>query len=296
MPSDIISVAPDRELEIIIEGEGRDVLVYHHGTPAAGPSDPTLVNAAARAGFRLVQVVRPGYGRSTRQPGRTVADVSALTKAAVAHVTGSADTPFVSLGWSGGGPHALATAALIPTCAAAVSFAGVGPFDAADLDFLAGMGQDNIDEFGAAVAGMTQLQDFMEAMYPAMQSVSAADINDALASLLPAVDREFLADGYAEALASSFRYSLAHGYWGWADDDIAFTAPWGFALDDITVPVHIWQGADDLMVPVAHGQWLAENIPAAVPHLLEGEGHLSLAARFDEVLADLRTALDAAQP
>lgn len=294
MPSDLISLPTGGELQIIVEGDGADVLVYHHGTPAAGPVEPTLLAAAGEHDFTVVQVVRPGYSKSTRQAGRTIADVVPLVSAAVAHVTGATDTRFVTLGWSGGGPHALATAALAPACAAAVSFAGVGPFDADGLDFLAGMGQDNLDEFGAAVAGMPALEEFMTAAEPVMKNVTGQDVVAALESLLPPVDIDLLTSGYADSFAAVLRYSLTNGFWGWADDDIAFTRPWGFDLKAIRTPVHVWQGSADLMVPFAHGQWLAGAVPTAVAHLIDGEGHLSLARRFDEVVADLRHALDSA--
>ena len=103
------------------------LLISHHGTPAAGPLDPALVGPARAHGLRVVELVRPGYGGSTRQPGRSIADVVPLVEALADHLD---HDRFVTLGWSGGGPHALATAALLPgRCAAALSLAGVAPFD-----------------------------------------------------------------------------------------------------------------------------------------------------------------------
>ena len=295
MRTDTIETAAGSSLEIIIEGAGDDVLIYHHGTPAAGPVEAELLAAATTHNFTIVQVVRPGYGASTRQMQRSVADVVPLVQAAISHVTGAHDNSFVTLGWSGGGPHALATAALMPSCASSVSFAGVGPFDAQGLDFLAGMGEDNVVEFGAAVTGPEAVQEFMNAVMPGMQEVTGAEVTAEMASLLPAADMEFLAGGYADAFAATLRYSLAQGPWGWADDDIAFVNPWGFDLGSIRTPAHIWQGGDDLMVPFAHGCWLAENVPTAISHLMDGEGHLSLARRFSEVVAGLRADFDSAR-
>jgi len=80
-------------------------------------------------------------------------------------------------------------------------------------------------------------------------------------------------------MAEELHWSLAHGIWGWFDDDVAFTRPWGIDLASISAPVQIWQGTDDLMVPFAHGEWLAEHVPTADAHLVAGQGHLSLAAQ-----------------
>ena len=268
------------------------LLISHHGTPAAGPLDPALVEPARAHGLRIVELVRPGYGGSTRQPGRSIADVVPLVRALADHL---GHDRFVTLGWSGGGPHALATAALMPDrCAAALSLAGVAPFDAQGLDFLAGMGQDNIDEFGAALRESAQLEAFLTAMAADLATVTGAQVNDALDSLLPPVDKAHLTGAAADHMAAELRWSVANGIWGWFDDDIAFTRPWGFDLRAITVPVHIWQGSDDLMVPFAHGQWLAAHLPTAQVRLEDGEGHLSLIAHIDEGMAALRGALDRA--
>ena len=262
-------------LEYIVAGDGPNLVVYHHGTPAAGPIPGSLAAAAADHGFTVAEVVRPGYGASTRQPGRSVADVVPLALA-VADALGHEH--FATVGWSGGGPHALATAALAPTrCVGALSLAGVAPFDAEGLDFLAGMGQDNIDEFSAALAGTAQLSDYLTAAAEGLRAVTGGDLVAAMGSLLPPVDRAHLAGQTGEELAEELRFSVAAGIWGWHDDDMAFTQPWGFDLDMVGSGAHIWQGSDDLMVPFAHGQWLANRIPGAAVSLLDGQGHLSLA-------------------
>lgn len=277
-------------LDYFASRDDGDVLLFHHGTPAAGPIPHDLAEAAHAQGFRVIELVRPGYGESTRVPGRTVADVVPLVEQLVNHL--GADR-FVTMGWSGGGPHALATVALMPDrCVAAMSLAGVAPYDAADLDFLAGMGEDNIAEFGAAVAGTQELEAFLNAALPSLRDVTAAEVIASIQGLLPAVDQEYLTGAAAEEAAAEFRWSVAHGIDGWLDDDIAFTLPWGFDLETIKRPVQVWQGTDDLMVPFAHGRWLVRNVPGAVPELRTGEGHLSLASSaFGTGFAALRAAM-----
>src|SRR5947208_11991340 len=135
---------------------GGELIVMHHGTPASGCPSRWMADDAASRGASLVGYDRPGYGGSTRQPGRTVADAAADT-AAIADALGV--ERFRTWGVSGGGPHALACAALFADrVIAAATIASVAPYDAEGLDYLAGMGQGNIDEFGAALAGEEELR------------------------------------------------------------------------------------------------------------------------------------------
>lgn len=266
------------------------LLVYHHGTPAAGPLDDDLVAPARAHGLRVVELVRPGYGRSSREPGRSVVDVAPLV-AALADALGH--DRFVGMGWSGGGPHALATAALLPDrCVATFSLASVAPYDASGLDFLDGMGQDNLDEFGAAVAGDEPLREYLDAAGDELRTVTGDDVVDSLASLLPDADRAYLTGEVADRMAEQVRWSVAPAIWGWFDDDLAFLRPWGFDPGDVRGPVLLWQGSDDLMVPQAHGAWLADRIPEVSAALVPGEGHLSMATRFGEAFAWLRARLE----
>jgi len=266
------------------------VVVDHHGTPGCGRPSSITAAAAARHGVRLVGPTRPGYAGSTPQPGRDVAAVAADVAAVLDQLgVGRAAV----MGGSGGGPHALATAAGLPgRIAAAATLASVGPYGAAGLDFLAGMGQDNLDEFGAALAGEPQLRAYLEAQRPGLVGVDAEQIAPALHTLLPPVDRAAVTGVLAADVAESFTSALAPGIEGWLDDDLAFARPWGFALADLAVPVSIWQGGADLMVPAAHGAWLADRIPGATAHLLPLEGHVSIVVgRIDEILAALVSAL-----
>ena len=196
---------------------------------------------------------------------------------------------FVTMGWSGGGPHALACAALLPErCAAAASLAGVAPYPAEGLDWLAGMGNENIEEFSAAIAGEAALTAALEKMAPDLKAIRGADVAAALGGLVSDVDKRALTGEFADKLAASFRRAVSNGIDGWRDDDLAFTRNWGFDLATIACPVAVWQGGEDRMVPFSHGQWLAAHIPTARAHLYPDEGHLSLAvASLDRIVADL---------
>jgi len=280
---------PDgRHLDVRVSGPAAGIpLVFHHGTPGAATPIQALERAAHARGLRLVTTSRPGYGDSTRQPGRSVVDVVADTEAVLAALR--ADR-CLTMGWSGGGPHTLACGARLGAAAAVLVVAGVAPYEADALDWMAGMGEDNIVEFSAALQGGDQLQPYLQDQRELLKDIRAADIVASMESLLPDVDREALTGEFGEDVAASFREAVRTSVDGWLDDDLAFAKPWGFSLAEISVPTMIWQGSADLMVPFAHGQWLASQLPAATAHLEEGEGHLSvglgkLDAMLDELVA-----------
>lgn len=267
---------PDgRDLEVLVVGRADALaLVEHTGTPSGPVRDERVAAAAAAHDLRHVVYGRPGYGRSTPQPGRAVASAAVDTATVLDHL--GVET-FVTMGHSGGGPHALACAALLPDrCLAAASVAGVAPWDADGLDVLAGMGPENVEEFTLAASGSAALTPFLEVQAEGLRTVDAHGVVAALGGLLPDVDKSALTGDYGEHLAESFRKALEVGIAGWHDDDLAFVRDWGFDLADIRVPVSIWQGAQDLMVPFAHGRWLAAHLPGAGVHLLPDHGHLSL--------------------
>lgn len=280
-----ITLPDGRSLHVLVTGDpAAPPVVYHVGTPHGLTPEPEMVDAVTGRGLSLVSVARPGYPGSSALPGRTVAAVAADT-ATVLNALGHGE--FATLGWSGGGPHALACAALLPGCRAAALVASVAPPDAAGLDFLAGMGGDNIEEFGAAREGSAALGRWLEAAASGLATVTGADVVASMASLLPAPDRAVLSGERGDQMAAAVREALADGIAGWRDDDLAFVAPWGFDPAAVPVPVSVWQGAHDLMVPLAHGRWLAAAVPGARLHLLDDDGHLSLVTRLEEVIAEL---------
>jgi pimeloyl-ACP methyl ester carboxylesterase len=278
---------PDgRRLDIRVSGPDDGlVLVFHHGTPGSAVPIRALERAAHARGLRLVTTSRPGTGDSTRQLGRSVVDVVSDTDAVLAAL--GADRCLV-MGWSGGGPHALACGARLSAAAAVLVVAGVAPWEADGLDWMAGMGEDNIVEFSAALQGEGELRTLLEHERPVLRDIKAADVIAAMESLLPDVDRAVLTGEFADDMAAGIREAVRTGVDGWLDDDLAFARPWGFSLAEIAVPTMIWQGSADLMVPFAHGQWLAAALPAASAHLEDGEGHLSVGVgKLDPMLDEL---------
>jgi pimeloyl-ACP methyl ester carboxylesterase len=281
-----MATSDGRRLEYLVTGPAEGpALLFHVGTPSSAADFSGLTGPAAALGLRTITYSRPGYGASTERPGRSVAD-------AVEDVTALLDelgvSEFRAFGWSGGGPHALACAALLPgRCRAAAVLASVAPYQASDLDFTAGMGDDNVEEFAAAIAGFDELGALLGTFAGYFRDATAASLAESMQNLLAPVDTRALTGAFGDELAGSSRRAVEAGIAGWRDDDLAFVRSWGFAVSDITVPVAVWHGREDRMVPLAHGAWLAAEIPTAEAHLLAGEGHLSMIARMDAILGDL---------
>jgi pimeloyl-ACP methyl ester carboxylesterase len=282
---------PDgRHLEVLVTGPDDGFpLVSLHGTPSGVVADAAFTEAAAGHGLRLVCYSRPGYGESTpRANGATTATVADDATDVATILDHLGHDRFVAVGWSGGGPRALACAALLPDrCLAAVCGVGVVPADEYDGDLRAGMGEENVAELTAAIAGPDALMAWLEAEAGWVFTVTGAEVAESLGSLAPPVDRAALTGDRAEVVAAAFRRAGTQGFVGWRDDDLALVRPWGFSVRDITVPVAVWQGTEDMMVPHAHASWLIEHVPGAQGHIVEGEGHVSLRTRMPEILEDL---------
>jgi pimeloyl-ACP methyl ester carboxylesterase len=284
-----IVLADGRTLDLRLAGPtDAPALVYIHGTPSSGAVPSDIGAAALARGMRLVSWSRAGYATSSRRPGRSVADSVSDAAEVLDHL--GIESAY-AVGGSGGGPHVLACAALLPQRLRAVaSLAGVAPYveSQGSLDWFAGMGQDNLDEFGASLEGEAAVRDYLEPQGAQLRTVQADGIVATMASLLPAVDRLHLLGPFGDDLALSFREAVSVSIDGWVDDDLAFTRPWGFDLGSIEVPATVWQGSDDLMVPFAHGEWLAAAIPGVRARLLPGAGHLSIGVgRAAEIVDDL---------
>jgi pimeloyl-ACP methyl ester carboxylesterase len=164
--------------------------------------------------------------------------------------------------------------------------AGVGAYGLPELDFLAGMGRENVAEFGAALEGEDALRRWLETNTAALRTITGEALAEALGGLVPDVDKSALVGAFADQMAAATRRSVSGGLDGWIDDDLAFVRPWGFEPAHIRVPVTVWQGEVDLMVPMAHGRWLVDKIPSAERRFLHGQGHISLVNNFRQDVLD----------
>jgi pimeloyl-ACP methyl ester carboxylesterase len=278
-----VSVCDGRVLEVITAGPRDGLpLVVHHGTPDAAAHFNPQIEAGAERGLRHIGYSRPGFGDSTRLAGRTVASC-ATDVAAIADALGY--DRFYSLGASGGGPHVIACAALLPDrVIAAAAIASPAPFAAEGLDWTAGMGEENVEEFVAMQAGDDEFEAFLVEHAEQLRGATGDQIIAVLGNLVSEVDRQALSGEFAAYLVGETEHALSNGVWGWFDDDRAFGHDWGFDLSDIRAPLSLWHGAQDRFVPIAHGEWLADHLTADA-RLRSDHGHLSLVVTaYGEIL------------
>jgi len=274
----IISTTDGRQLHLTEAGQpdGIPVLALH-GTPSAGLLYGRWIEDALARGIRLISYDRPGYGGSTPLPGRTVADAAADV-AAIAQTLGL--ERLLVWGLSGGGPHALACAALLPDLVAAVAvLASLAPYPAVGLDWFAGMAEDNVTEFTAALKGREASRQLVEAATPGLLEGDAQSLLQSLRPFLSPTDAAAFTEDYAEFVLNKIRRGIEKRRDGWADDDISFMTPWGFDLAQICRPVLLIHGEQDRAVPFAHGQWLASRIPNAEVRFSANDGHATLSLR-----------------
>lgn len=254
-----------------------------HGTPGSRLGPLPLGRVLYQLGVRLITFDRPGYGGSDRLVSRTVADV-------VPDVQAIADAleigKFAVIGRSGGGPHALACAALLP---GRVTRAGVlvslAPWAAEGLDWFAGMTDSNVREYTTAANEPHVLTAHLGRVAAEIRANPVSHVS-ALSLEMPEVDRRIVADaGIRALLAENYAEALRESADGWIDDALAFCAPWGFDLADIRVPVLLWHGQNDVFSPVAHTRWLADQIPDANLSIKPGAAHFAAIVVMPDVLS-----------
>jgi pimeloyl-ACP methyl ester carboxylesterase len=251
---------------------GFPVLV--HGGGGCRHLFPASAREARRHGLRLISYDRPAYGGSTPMPGRVIADSAADVRAIFTEL---GVTRAAVWGFSGGGPYALATAALMPELVAAVClFAPLGPYGVPGLDFLQGMDESYREEvqifFADRQAAREKFRVEAAEMY---QRLSTAE--GWLKTWGDRAGKDAAHDqATAEYLAQLNRDGWTHGDDGWWDDWSAFLSPWGFDLAAINAPVQLWHGLADTRCPPAHSRWLAARIQRITAHFPEHEDHTNI--------------------
>jgi pimeloyl-ACP methyl ester carboxylesterase len=274
----VIKTPDGRRLRIEEAGDpkGKPVLTLH-GTPGSGHLYARHVADAKDRGIRLIGYDRPGYGGSTAQPGRTVADCAADVSA-IAEALGI--DRLAVWGVSGGGPHAIACAALLPDLVVAVgSLAAIAPYGVDGLDYFAGMGDENVDDIKLYLADEPAARAKAVEDRARMLSMTPESMGNAFPTLVSPVDAAAFTPDLGEYLATGMHAGLAPGGEGWWDDGAAHLSPWGINLQAIAIPVQLWHGRHDRFVPFQHGEWLASHIPGVEAHLTDVDGHMTLLQR-----------------
>jgi pimeloyl-ACP methyl ester carboxylesterase len=264
-----------RTLKVLERGDpaGRPVLV-HNGTPNSRLMFDPDVERARLHGIRLISYDRPGYGGSTRHPGHAVADCAADV-ADIARALGI--ERLAVWGISGGGPRAIACAALLPDLVPAVGvLASVAPWGAEGLDYFAGMGELNVEDTRLMLEDPPAARAKAERERQEMLALNLPELISFMQSLLAPVDAAAFSGELGQYLIDCTRSGLAPGCDGWWDDSVALIEPWGFELDAIRTPVLLLHGRQDRFVPFGHGEWLARMIPGVEVRLTDEDGHLTL--------------------
>jgi pimeloyl-ACP methyl ester carboxylesterase len=275
-----VPAADGRTLAVEDAGDraGRPVLV-HVGTPGGrrlyGPR--TLADAERRH-LRLISYDRPGYGGSTPQPGRSMADCAGDVRAICAAL---GIDRLAMWGLSGGGPHVLACAALLPDLVtAAASLASLAPYDGEGLDWLAGFSADAIEEVRLTLTDQAEARALFRQECAEILAAPAAQVALDWQARTPGVDLALITDEVV-----SVQQALAPGIEGSWDDCVAQLTPWGFDVAQISIPVLLLHGGQDRAVPFSHGQWLASHIPGVETWFFADEGHALRESHIEDVHA-----------
>jgi pimeloyl-ACP methyl ester carboxylesterase len=273
-----LETADGRRLRIEVAGDCRRVVVVQVGSPNAGVLDDRWVGDAAVRGLTLITYDRPGYGRSSPQPGRSVADCAADVRT-ISEAVGFERC--VVWGFSGGGPHALACGALLDDLVMAVATVGSpAPFDASGFDYFAGMSDEAVDDIALFLSDRAEWERRGEAQRDALLALNADELVQQWSAGASPADALVLRGDFGAWLYRSLQAALAPGVAGWTDDDVAvFHTPWGFKPGSISTAVKVWHGVDDRFVPFGHGRWLADTIPGAQAALRDDDGHLTVVAQ-----------------
>ena len=254
-----------------------------HGTPGSRRGPRPRASVLHRLGVRLIGYDRPGYGRSDRAPGRLVRDAAADVRA-IADALGL--DRFAVAGRSGGGPHALACAALlVGRVTRAAALGSLAPHDADGLDWYAGMTASNVDTYRIAEQGAPALSERLASHEHRVRQDPEAGLPFGDPGL-PEHDRRVVADFgirslFVEAVAEAFQRSGD----GWGDDMLAFCRPWGFQPAAAVAPILLWHGALDVFSPVAHTLWLAGRIRNATIVVEPERAHFGAVTALPQVLS-----------
>ncbi|GIF49519.1 alpha/beta hydrolase [Asanoa ferruginea] len=273
-----------RRLQVDVSGDerGRPVFLLH-GTPGSRVGPKPRASVLYRLGVRLICYDRPGYGGSERDPGRTVADAAQDIEA----IADQLDIErFAVVGRSGGGPHALAAAALLPErVTGAAVLVGLAPANAHGLDWFQGMTDANVSGYRMASTDRQKLVERLRLRADRARRDPHQLVDD-LRSQMTDPDLRVVGDfAIRRLLAQTYSEALRPGPYGWIDDVLALRTQWGFRPEYIRPPVLLWHGADDNFSPASHTRWLAARIPRADVRVQAQTAHFGAMQVLPEMLA-----------
>ena len=269
----ILNLPDGRQLEYIDNGIASDhAIVLHHGSPIEMRFWTSTLDQLSGLGIRAIAFTRPGYGGSTRLPDRNLLDGNADLSNLLSHLDVN---NFASIGWSAGGPPALASG-LLDGCVSISAIASPAPFDAHDLDFYSGMGEEFAKECAATVISLESAFEYKQAATAPFASFSAHDLINALTPRAQMPQYFDLYEVMGQELLDSLLSALTPDAMGYVEDDRAWLKPWGFKTEDINVDVDIWLGKNDVFIPAPHAEWLSRHTKHSTLHLLDDQDHISI--------------------
>ena len=255
--SNSLQLSDGRFIEYIDNGvSSKSALILHHGTPTSMAVWGTWLAATAEEGIRAIAFTRPGYAGSDRKVDHTVISANNDLEEILNHLEVE---NFVSIGWSGGGPYALASG-LLERCSGVQLIASVSPYDAEDFDWFQDQSPESIEEAKISVASLADSIAFKQGYYAEIRDRKAEEFLVEYAKRASFSSFENVYRAFAEDLSLSLRDALRVGVIGYAEDEYAFLRNWGFEVKDVRVPVVIWQGLDDLSVSPHMARWFNENL------------------------------------
>ena len=280
-----VTVRDGRTLAYLEAGDPNGPLVLHnHGGPSSRLEAHLFAHSASKNRLRLICVDRPGFGQSSRQKTRSYAGwADDLTT--IADAMGY--SAFGVTGWSEGGPWALAAAAYIdPFRLRHVSSIAGGSYGAFGDNWAADQ-LSKADAMGGTLA--LRFKPGFRLMYAAL-GLTAKRFRKAyveqLRKTLNEYDRQILLRPDVEtAFADTSAECFAHGSDGLVRDSELLYRRWAFDVTKIERPVHMWQGTDDRLVAASINKAVADRMPGAVWHSVEGAGHFVAVGAADEVFA-----------
>jgi pimeloyl-ACP methyl ester carboxylesterase len=271
--SNALKLSDGRSIEYIDNGvSSKSALILHHGTPTSMTVWGTWLAAAAEKGIRAIAFTRPGYAGSDRKVGHRIIDANddleeILSKLDIKN--------FVSVGWSGGGPYALASG-LLKKCTGVQLIASVSPYDAADFDWFQDQTPEMVEEAKVSAKSLEDSIAFKEGYYTELRDMTTEQFLVEYEKRPSFKEFETTYRVFSNDLSFSMLNALRDGVLGYADDEYAFLSNWGFETKEIQVPVGIWQGLDDMSVSPHMARWLSANIVKPTLKLLEGQHHGSI--------------------
>jgi pimeloyl-ACP methyl ester carboxylesterase len=247
---------------------GKPVLFFH-GYPGSRWDGAETGHAAERVGVRLIAPDRPGMGLSDYQPKRRLLDWP-TDVVELADALGLDD--FAVIGYSGGGPHALACAFQLGTRLIAVGvISGVGPLT--EPGALDGMVKNNIRLFQMA----RRTPWLLRLIFSLNRRMDTLKLMRAALPQMPAVDQAVMRQpDVLEGIAKDYGEAFRQGARGAVHEGALFASDWGFKLSEVTRPVQLWHGEQDINAPVAMGRFQAHHLPNCQPTFYPADGHISI--------------------